>query len=252
MNQRSAKAQRGATPLWEATVQTTQLMGTSKTVSACGALYDFSPAVSQALQSIECTVHYPAGAVLFVQSQPSLGVYFLSRGRIKFSVCARDGKTFILRVAEAGDAVGAAAAVTNRAYETTAETMEPCKLSFIRQNDFLRLMRQYNEFAIRMAEHLSREYNATCREICTRMLSDTASERLARFLVGWLDKNGEVNAPGRMKFVLTHEEIAQMIGLSRETVTRVFTGFRKKQFIQQKGSTLVVRNRAALESMIAA
>ena len=232
-------------------MQTTQLMGTSKMVSASGAFPDFSAAVSQALQSVECTIHYPAGAVLFVQSQPSRGVFFLSRGRIKLSVCARDGKTFILRVAEAGDAVGAAAAVSNRSYETTAETLEPCEISFIRQSDLLRLMRQYNEFAIRMAEYLSREYNTTCREIFTRMLSETASGRLARLLVGWLDKNGEAKAPGQMKFALTHEEIAEMIGTSRETVTRLFTEFKRKQFIQRNGSNLVVRNRAALESMMA-
>jgi len=232
-------------------VQTTQLMRTNQMASASGAFYDFSPAVSQALQSAECTMHYPTGAVLFVESQPSRGVYFLSRGRIKLYVCARDGKTFILRVAEAGDAVGAAAAVCNRSYETTAETLEPCDISFIRQSDLLRLMRQYNEFAIRMAEYLSREYNTTCREIFTRMLSESASGRLARLLVGWLDKNGEAKVPGQMKFVLTHDEIAEMIGTSRETVTRLFTEFKRKQFIQRNGSTLVVRNRGALESMIA-
>jgi len=231
-------------------VQTTQLMRTNQMASASGAFYDFSPAVSQALQSAECTMHYPTGAVLFVESQPSRGVYFLSRGRIKLYVCARDGKTFILRVAEAGDAVGAGAAVCNRSYETTAETLEPCDISFIRQSDLLRLMRQYNEFAIRMAEYLSREYNSTCREIRSRMHA-TASGKLARLLVGWLDKNGEAKASGQMKFALTHDEIAEMIGTSRETVTRLFTQFKQKQFIRRNGSSLVVLNRAALESMTA-
>ena len=234
----------------EATVQTTQLMGTSRMVSADGAFYDLSPAVSQALQSIECPVYYPTGAVLFVEMQASRGVFFLLRGRIKLSVCAPDGKTNILRVAEAGDVVGAAAAVSNRPYETTAETLEPCEISFLRQNDLLRLMRQYNEFAIRMAEYLSREYNSTCREIRSRMHA-TASGKLARLLVGWLDKNGEAEAPGQMKFVLTHDEIAEMIGTSRETVTRLLTQFKRKQFIRRNGSSLVVLNRAALESMTA-
>jgi len=112
-------------------------------------------------------------------------------------------------------------------------------------------MRQHNEFAIRMAEHLSREYHTTCREILARMLSESAGGRLARLLVGWLDKNGESRLPGRMQFLLTHEEIAEMIGTSRETVTRLFTEFKRKQFTQRNGSTLVVRNRGALESMMA-
>jgi CRP/FNR family transcriptional regulator len=53
-----------------------------------------------------------------------------------------------------------------------------------------------------------------------------------------------------MKLALTHEEIAQMIGTSRETVTRLFADFKKRQFIQLKGSTLVIRNRQALETLI--
>ena len=213
---------------------------------------DFSPAIRTALESVQCITYYPAGAVLFVESQPSSGVFFLSRGRIKLSVCARDGKTLILRVTKPGDALGVGAAVSGRTYEATAETLEACEISFIRPSDLLRLMSQYNEFALRMAEYLSQEYNSTCRELRSLMLSESASERLARLLVGWLDTNGDTKHRGQMKLTLTHEEIAQMIGTSRETVTRVFSEFRKKQFVQRHGSTIVVCNRGALESLITA
>jgi len=213
---------------------------------------DFSPALRNALESVQCITYYPAGAVLFVESQPSRGVFFLSRGRIKLSVCARDGKTLILRVTKPGDALGVGAAVSGRTYEATAETLEACEISFIRPSDLLRLMSQYNEFALRMAEYLSQEYNSTCRELRSLMLSESASERLARLLVGWLDTNGDTKHRGQMKLTLTHEEIAQMIGTSRETVTRLLTEFRKKQFVQRHGSTIVVCNRGALESLITA
>jgi CRP/FNR family transcriptional regulator len=214
--------------------------------------HDFSPALRHALESVQCTTYYPAGAVLFVESQPSGGVFFVSRGRVKLSVSSRDGKTLILRVAQPGEALGVGAAVCGRAYEATAETLEPCEISFIRPSDLIRLMNQYNEFAIRMTEHLSEEYNSTCRELRSLILSESASERLAKLLVGWLDANGETRPHGRMKLTLTHEEIAQMIGTSRETVTRLLTEFRKKQLVERNGSTLVVRDRGALESLIAA
>jgi len=95
---------------------------------------DFSPTVRHALESVQCITYYPAGAVLFVESQPSSGVFFLSRGRVKLSVCARDGKTLILRVAQPGEALGAGGAVCGRAYEATAETMEPCEISFTKKS----------------------------------------------------------------------------------------------------------------------
>jgi CRP/FNR family transcriptional regulator, cyclic AMP receptor protein len=54
----------------------------------------------------------------------------------------------------------------------------------------------------------------------------------------------------RVSSALTHEEMAQMIGASRETVTRLLSGLRKKQLIRLEGSTLVIRNRMALEAMV--
>jgi CRP-like cAMP-binding protein len=84
------------------------------------------------------------------------------------------------------------------------------------------------------------------------MLSRSASEKLARLLVGWLDQRPGSQNPSRMKMRLTHEEIGQMIGASRETVTRLFAGFKKQHLLEQQGATLVVPNRVALESLISA
>ena len=53
----------------------------------------------------------------------------------------------------------------------------------------------------------------------------------------------------RLKLALTHEEIAQMIGTSRETVTRLFADLKKRQIVLPKGSTLLIRNKAALKAM---
>ena len=125
-------------------------------------------------------------------------------------------------------------------------------MSFLRQSDVLRMMRAHGEFALWVTQHLSHDYNSTCREIRSLMLSGSASEKLARLLVGWLDqKTGSPN-PSRMKMRLTHEEIGQMIGTSRETVTRLFAGFKKQRLLEQQGATLVVSDRVALESLITA
>ena len=80
-------------------------------------------------------------------------------------------------------------------------------------------------------------------------LSHSAGEKLARFL---LDLSAEHEGKGEVKFklTLTHEEIAQMIGSSRETVTRAFADFKKKQLLQVKGSTLIITNKAGLESVV--
>jgi CRP/FNR family transcriptional regulator len=145
-----------------------------------------------------------------------------------------------------------AAVVSGRQYEATAETQEPSEISFMRQTDLLRLMRQHGELALWVTQHISADYAMTCREIRDLILSDSASEKLARLLMAWLDQNTKAKNPSQMKLALTHEEIGQMIGSSRETVSRLFAGFKKQRIIQQTGSTLVIPNRVALESLITA
>ncbi len=213
---------------------------------------DLPPVVSDALDQEALTTSYPTGAVLFAEGQSPRGVFIVRRGRVKLSVCGSDGRTLILRIVDPGCPLGVAAAVSGRNYEATAETQEPSEISFLRQSDLLRLMRLHGEFALWVTQHIAADYACTCREIRDLILSDSASEKLARLLMGWLDQNTNARNPSQMKLALTHEEIGQMIGSSRETVSRLFAGFKKQRIIQQSGSTLVIPNRVALESLISA
>jgi len=215
-------------------------------------LGDFPLSLVDALEREAITTTYPTGAVLFAEGQAPRGVFIVRRGRVKLSICGSDGRTLILRIVDAGCPLGVAAVVSGRPYEATAETQEPCEVSFLRQCDLLRLMRLHGELALWVTQHISQDYAGTCREIRDLILSDSASEKLARLLVGWLDQNTEAQNPCQMKMALTHEEIGQMIGTSRETVSRLFAGFKKQRLIQQNGCTLVIPNRVALESLITA
>ena len=211
-----------------------------------------SPAIADLLEAEAITTSYPTGAVLFAEGQAPRGVFIVRRGRVKLSICGSDGRTLILRMVEPGDPLGVAAVVSGRQYEATAETQEPSEISFLRQTDLLRMMRLKSEMALWVTQHISADYASTCREIRDLILSDSASEKLARLLVGWLDQNSTARNPSHVKLALTHEEIGQMIGTSRETVSRLFAGFKKQRLIQQNGSTLVIPNRLALESLITA
>jgi CRP/FNR family transcriptional regulator len=213
---------------------------------------DLPPAVAAAIEQDSLTTSYPTGAVLFAEGQAPRGVFIVRRGRVKLSVCGSDGRTLILRIVDAGCPLGVAAVVSGRQYEATAETQEPSEVTFLRQTDLLRLMRQNGELALWVTQHISADYASTCREIRDLILSDSASEKLARLLMAWLDQNTKAKNPSQMKLALTHEEIGQMIGSSRETVSRLFAGFKKQRIIQQTGSTLVIPDRVALESLITA
>jgi len=230
----------------------THIVNNAQKLTADKTFSDLPPAVAEALEQEAVTTTYPTGAVLFAEGQTPRGVFIVRRGRVKLSICGSDGRTLILRMVESGDPMGVAAVVSGRQYEATAETQEPSEISFLRQTDLLRLMRLHGELTLWVTRHISQDYASTCREIRDLILSDSASEKLARLLVGWLDQNSEARNPSQMKLALTHEEIGQMIGTSRETVSRLFAGFKKQRLIQQSGSTLVIPSRIALESLITA
>jgi CRP/FNR family transcriptional regulator, cyclic AMP receptor protein len=213
---------------------------------------EMPPAVVDALEQVALTTSYPTGAVLFAEAQAPRGVFIVRRGRVKLSICGSDGRTLILRIVDAGCPLGVAAVVSGRPYEATAETQEPSEVTFLRHSDLLRLMRLHGEVALWVTQHIAQDYASTCREIRDLILSDSASEKLARLLVGWLDQNTKAKNPTQVKMALTHEEIGQMIGSSRETVSRLLAGFKKQHLIQQTGSTIVIPDRVALESLITA
>lgn len=81
-------------------------------------------------------------------------------------------------------------------------------------------------------------------------LSHSVSEKLAPLLLEWASDGERTNDGIRIKVSLTHEEIAQLIGTSGETVTRVLGEFCDQQIAQLLGSTLLIRHKPRLEKLI--
>jgi CRP/FNR family cyclic AMP-dependent transcriptional regulator len=207
------------------------------------------PAV-QRLNEIKSIAVYPKSTMLFIEGQQPRGVFVLCTGKAKLFASSRDGKTIITKISEAGDVLGLNATISNRPYEVTAEMMEPGQANFIARDALLQFLREYGEVALRVAEQLSSNYYTAYEEIRTLGLSSSPSEKFAKLLLSWSPNSGNANDPTHLKLTLTHEEIAEMIGTTRETVSRLFSDFKKKELVQLKGSTLIIRNKPALEKIV--
>jgi CRP/FNR family transcriptional regulator, cyclic AMP receptor protein len=205
----------------------------------------------EALDSVKFTGLYPKGSLLFVEGEEPRGVFILCSGRAKLTTSSTEGKTLIVKIAEPGEVLGASATILGKPYEVSAETIEPSQLNFIKREDFLKYLNTHAEACLHTAQQLSEKYHSAQREIRSLGLSQTTSEKLARLLLDWCDRGGEQTTKGiRLKVLLTHEEIAQMIGTTRETVTRLLSDFKKKKIIDVKGSSLFVMGRAQLEHLV--
>ncbi|MGZ7084363.1 MAG: Crp/Fnr family transcriptional regulator [Candidatus Angelobacter sp.] len=211
---------------------------------------DLPPTALQAFESIKYATAYPQKAVLFVEGQMPRGIFVLCKGRVKLSINSPSGRTVIVKLVEPGEVLGMSATISGKPYQVTAETIDPCQVNFVKRDDFLRFLKDDVEACFKVAEQLSEKYHNACKEAGSLGLSHSAAEKLAKLLLEWSSKNGDGGkGEPRLKLRLTHEEIAQMIGTSRETVTRLFAEMKKRQIVQSKGSTLVIRNTSALRDL---
>jgi CRP/FNR family transcriptional regulator len=205
----------------------------------------------EAFDKIKHTAAYPAGAVLFVEGQSPRGIYMLCKGRVKMSTTSAEGKTLILKIAQPGEVLGMHATISETPYEITAETAQPCQLDFVKRDDFLKFLRDHGDACLKAAQHLSKDCQSAYQQVRSLGLSHSAPKKLALLMLEWTAISVDKVEP-KVKLALTHEEIAQIIGTSRETVTRVLADFRKRQVAVLKGSTLTIRNKAALKQLVGA
>jgi CRP/FNR family transcriptional regulator len=150
---------------------------------------------------------------------------------------------------EPGDVIGLSATISGEAYQVTAETMGPCLVNFVEREGLLRLMERSGELGLRSALAVSRDFQAAYRDIHDLVLARSSSGKLARLLLSWVARDVEATHDLRIHAPVTHEEMAQRIGASRETVTRLMSELKRKDLIRLEGSTLIIKNRSALEAM---
>ena len=208
----------------------------------------------QASEDLASMIHpssYPAKVVLFSENEPSQHVFMVLDGEVKLSMNSSDGKRLILRIAKKGEVVGLASAFTGNPYEMTAEALYPCVLACIERREYMDFLMRHPEAYQTSTEELGRQLTMACEQLRTVALSSSAPEKLARLLLDWSKDGQSTESGARFRFCLTHEEVGEFIGTSRETVTRTLKVFKSLRLVTFNGSTLSIPNRTALESYAA-
>ncbi len=213
---------------------------------------DLSGESIAAFNRIKHAAVFPEHAVVLVEGQSPWGIFILCQGRAKLSTTSREGKTLIVRIAEAGEVLGLHAVITGGPYELTVETMQPCQLNFVGREDMLQFLRDYADASVHATQHLARDCSDSYGVVRTIGLSHSVSERFARFLLETAADGQVSNGTVRVRLAMTHEEISQLIGTSRETITRLLSEFRRNELAELKGSTLIIHNHPALKNMVRA
>jgi CRP/FNR family transcriptional regulator, cyclic AMP receptor protein len=188
---------------------------------------------------------HPRGKILFAEGEPARGVHVLRTGRATVSISSREGRIVILRLAQAGDVLGLNSVLQNAAYETTVKALEACRTDFISRDELIELMRSSQAATQAIIKILSRELAELTNRTRSLVLPQTAGARMARLLLELIRENGHLEK------VFTHEEFAQMICSSRETVTRLLANLDKRQIIRVTSGNILICDRAALQTIAA-
>jgi CRP-like cAMP-binding protein len=185
---------------------------------------------------------YPKGSVILFQGDPGDSLYVLRQGRAKVVLIGEDGREVILGVLEPGAHFGELALIDDQPRSAHVIAMEDAQLLILRREDFRRRVEANPSVAWALLTELSRRLRRADQKIGGLVLLDVPG-RISRLL---LDLSAESDS-GTIDKPLTHQTIAQMIGASRETVSRAMKEFQEEGLIRVERRRIAVANRDALE-----
>jgi len=205
---------------------------------------------ADAVAKMSIRQNFETGELVYTEGESAKGAYLVLRGKVKLVANSSDGKALILRIARPGEIISLSAALSGRGNDTSAEAVEPVAVSFITAANLYRLMETAPELGLQFAQELSLEYSMLCQELSTLGLQRSAMSRLAKLLVGMTKSIASERGIVTSKCALTHEEMAQMIGTSRETVTRLLHDLRDNGVATLKNEVLTISKIDTLRSLM--
>jgi CRP/FNR family transcriptional regulator, cyclic AMP receptor protein len=185
---------------------------------------------------------YPKGSVILFQGDPGDSLYVLRQGRAKVVLIGEDGREVILGVLETGAHFGELSLIDDQPRSAHVIAMEDSQLLILRREDFRRRVEANPTVAWALLTELSRRLRRADQKIGGLVLLDVPG-RISRLL---LDLSAE-SGTATIEKPLTHHTIAQMIGASRETVSRAMKDFQEEGLIRVERRRIAVANRDALE-----
>jgi CRP/FNR family transcriptional regulator len=210
---------------------------------------NLTPEALEDYDKIGILTGHARGAKLFTEGDAARSVFVICSGQVKISSTSRDGKVMILKIAGPGDVMGLSAVLADVPYEVTAETIEPCQVKMVRKQAFVDFLGRHGIASMHAAQSLSGEYLTVFHDAKRLALSGSAAGRLARLLLDWAHASASGKPELRFTMALTHQEVADMAGTSRETVTRLLNQFRRDQWITIKGASMTIVKPDQLEHL---
>jgi len=199
-----------------------------------------------ALDRLKQTRCSAAGTRLFDEGEPVHEVLIVCQGSVALTFCSYGGNGAMLGLSAPGEVLGLSSAMSGGPHELSAYALENTQLAAIPRQAFLRLLERFPEAALNAGIDLSRKVNRAYEKI--RLIGSGLSIR--QRLAAWLLHAQEARVGKDLLITFTHERIAQMLGVSRESVTRAISDLRGRGVLDVNGIHFLIRDESYLRRLI--
>jgi len=187
--------------------------------------------------------------VLYSEGDAPSHLYIVLDGHVRlFVISPETGRRLIFRDARACELLGLASIFSGAVQDTTAQVVYPSVIASIRRQDFMNFLLRHPSAYRLAARELSRESHANAARLRTICLSHSTQSRLARLLIEWSRSGTWTNRGYRLHVPMTHVEVADCIGVSRETVTRSLGGLQRDRVVELRGSLMTILDMTELQN----
>jgi CRP/FNR family cyclic AMP-dependent transcriptional regulator len=182
----------------------------------------------------------PKGALLFSQGDDSDGLFIIKEGRAKVFIGDESGKEMVIAILGPGEVVGEIASLDGEVRTASVETLEPCAVLHIAQTDFKGFLAENHELAFEIIQVLTRRIRNYAASV-----SNLAFKNVYERIVTVLEQNSEEKDDGTrvVTGAFTHQDFSDMVGSSREMVSRVFSELTKGGYISTDHRVITIHKK---------
>ena len=194
------------------------------------------------IEAISIEKSYKKGEIIILQDTSVEGLYILVSGRLRINRSSEDGRVKVLAILSPGDIIGEMSLLDDESASATVETMEDSRLILIRKEDFQAMLLRYPLVTIEIARILGRRLRSADKEI-EELAFYSVKNRLIEALIDLANRHSERTSSGiRVSLRITHQDLADMVGSSRETITRIMNLLERDQLIVNEGGYIVIKD----------
>ncbi len=190
---------------------------------------------------------YPKDAVVFFENDLGEALFMILSGRVKVTILSDDGREIILSMLSEHDFFGEMSLLDDEPRSATAIALSETEILVLHQRDFLSIVEKRPRVLVNLLSVLSSRLRKANQQIGNLALHDVYG-RVARILLEMASEDGSRQSDGRVVFRRpTHQEIANMIGATRETVSRMISDLNKQGYIEIAGKNVIIQDALAKE-----